>query len=161
MLYLTCLILFVNKTSGIPNIQSLVFIFLCNIYSSKEETQDNDKEEFLFVHQSSWQRRLLSMYGSEICLLDATYCVCKFEVALFFICVCTNIGYVTVGCFLIPAETVNNICRGLRILKQWNKDWSPSFFMTDYDQKEITAIESTFPGNAQIFKFVPDKTIKF
>ncbi|XP_060562041.1 uncharacterized protein LOC132721701 isoform X4 [Ruditapes philippinarum] len=85
------------------------------------------------------------MYGSEICLLDATYCVCKFEVALFFICVCTNIGYVTVGCFLIPAETVNNICRGLRILKQWNKDWSPSFFMTDYDQKEITAIESTFP----------------
>jgi hypothetical protein len=87
------------------------------------------------------------MYGNEICLLDATYCVCKCDVALFFLCVSTNIGYITVGCFLVAAETVKNITRGLQILKQWNRDWSPAFFMTDYDQKEIAAIETTFPGN--------------
>jgi len=86
------------------------------------------------------------MYGSEICVLDATYNVCKCEVALFFVCVHTNVGYIIVGCFLLPSESVSDISRGLRILREWNPSWNPPFFMTDYDMKEISAIETVFPG---------------
>ena len=91
-------------------------------------------------------RRLMAMYGSEMCVMDATYNVCKCEVALFFVCVHMNVGYIIVGCFLLPSESVSDISRGLRILRQWNPSWNPAFFMTDYDQKEISAIETVFPG---------------
>jgi len=64
-------------------------------------------------------RRLMAMYGSEMCVMDATYNVCKCEVALFFVCVHMNVGYIIVGCFLLPSESVSDISRGLRILRQW------------------------------------------
>ncbi|WAR27616.1 hypothetical protein MAR_013320 [Mya arenaria] len=114
--------------------------------------KDDEGEDFLFVCQTAWQRRLLSIYGNEICLMDATYGICKSEIALYFICVSTNIGYITVGCFILPSETIKNITRGLDVLKQWNPDWTPTFFMTDYDEKEIAAIEITFPDAVESLK---------
>ena len=43
-------------------------------------------------------------------------------------------------------ETKASIIKGLQYLKQWNADWHPNFFMTDYDTSEIGALEDTFPG---------------
>ncbi|WAR12531.1 hypothetical protein MAR_026711 [Mya arenaria] len=114
--------------------------------------KDDEGEDFLFVCQTAWQRRLLSIDGNEICLMDATYGICKSEVALYFICVSTNIGYITVGCFILPSETIKNITRGLDVLKQWNPDWTPTFFMTDYDEKEIAAIETSLPDAVESLK---------
>ncbi|KAK3107480.1 hypothetical protein FSP39_015447 [Pinctada imbricata] len=44
-------------------------------------------------------------------------------------------------------ETKEAIAECLRIIKEWNIDlWKPRYFMTDYDEREINAIEETFPG---------------
>ena len=100
----------------------------------------------LFVHQSKWQAQILQKYGNEICLLDATYKTSKFDIPLFSLCVQTNCGYVVVGSFMIQHETAANIMETLHILHDWNPDWCPSFFMTDFDEREIRAIETEFPG---------------
>lgn len=104
-------------------------------------------EDFLFVGQTEWQKRLLKLYGQEICLLDATYNTTKYSLPIFFVCVNTNVGYTTVGCFITADETKTAILRGLQYLKQWNVDWCPAFFMTDFDMSEIGAIEDLFPGS--------------
>lgn len=54
----------------------------------------SETEDFLFVGQTEWQKRLLNMYGQEICLLDATYKTTKYDLPAFFVCVNTNVGYI-------------------------------------------------------------------
>lgn len=62
-----------------------------------KETEKEETQHLLYVHQEKWQRDLLVKYGSEICLLDATYKTTKYAVPLFFLCVKTNSGYAVVG----------------------------------------------------------------
>ena len=62
----------------------------------------NDK--FLLVHQEVWQQRLLSRYGSDLVLIDATYKTTKYALPLFFICVHTNVGYKVVAEFICENE---------------------------------------------------------
>ena len=54
---------------------------------------DNSKYQqiFLWVHQTDWQKNLLVRYGNAISLIDAIYKTTRYELALFFICVRTNI----------------------------------------------------------------------
>ena len=47
----------------------------------------------LFLHQTANQRHLLSRYGQEMCMMDATYKTCKYSTCLFFIVVKTNCDY--------------------------------------------------------------------
>lgn len=53
----------------------------------------DDKHGLVFIHQTSQQRLLLSKYGQELCLLDATYKTTKYACNLFFIAVKTNTDY--------------------------------------------------------------------
>ena len=32
------------------------------------------------------------------------------------------------------------------MLRNWNKDWKPPFFLCDYSEAEISTIEQGFPG---------------
>uniref|UniRef100_A0A8W8IS37 SWIM-type domain-containing protein n=1 Tax=Magallana gigas TaxID=29159 RepID=A0A8W8IS37_MAGGI len=101
-------------------------------------------KSLLFVHQSSWQQDLLMKYGDEICLLDATYNTSKYDIPLFFLCVNTNVGYSIVASFVVANENRENIKEGLQMVKEWNPEWNPKYFMTDFDEREIWAIENTF-----------------
>ena len=76
--------------------------------------------------------------------MDSTYNSCKYDLPLFFICVCTNFGYHCVATFIIEAETKRKIVEPLKILLERNKDWLPTSFMCDMDQREISAIAETF-----------------
>eukprot|EP00794_Sanderia_malayensis_P017245 gene17245-18965_t len=49
-----------------------------------------------------------------------------------------------VGAFKCEQETTVSIAEGLKVLADWNADWKPSFFMTDFDEKEINALEEVF-----------------
>ena len=64
----------------------------------------------------------------------------------FFVTVRTNIGYKVVAHFIIQSETTEQILEALNILKGWNVDWKPPFFLCDYSEAEISAIEQAFPG---------------
>jgi hypothetical protein len=102
----------------------------------------------LFVHQTSMQQTLLEKFGNEICLLDATYNTSKYELPLFFLCVCTNIGYSIVGSFVVCNESGEFIQEGLKKIKEWNPDWKPKYFLTYFDEREIWALENTFEGTS-------------
>ena len=58
----------------------------------------------------------------------------------------TNVGYSTVAQFITPNEIAKDIQEPLEVLKTLNPSWKPKFFMLDYSEAEIAAIENAFPG---------------
>ena len=108
-------------------------------------SDDNCSQTLLIVHQEHWQKELLARYGNPMALLDDTYKTTKYDLALFFLCVRTNVGYSVVAEFVTQSETANQIHEALEVLKQWNPKWNPAFFMTDYSEAELLAIEQAFP----------------
>ena len=77
--------------------------------------------------------------------MDATYKTTKYELALFFVAVKTNVGYTAVADFVLQSETAEQIAEALKILSSWNPKWQPPYFMIDYSEAEIEAIQGTFP----------------
>ena len=100
----------------------------------------------LFVHQASWQRRLLNRYGNELSLLDATYRTKKYSLPLYFLIVKTNMEYKVMASFVTQSETTDAVKEALSVIKKWNPDWAPKHFMVDYAEEEISAVEDLFPG---------------
>lgn len=103
-------------------------------------------EPLLWVHQMPWQQELMTKYGNFISLIDATYKTTRYELPLFFICVRTNVGYCVVADFIVQSECAVSIKEALLILRSWNPEWNPPFFMSDFSEAEISAVEQTFPG---------------
>ncbi|CAC5364762.1 unnamed protein product [Mytilus coruscus] len=102
--------------------------------------------KFLYVHQTPWQKRLINLYGKEITLLDATYRTTRYSLPLYFLCVPTNVNYVNVATFVTETEDSSSLIEALNVLKEWNPDWSPKYFMCDYAEEEINALEAVFPS---------------
>ena len=86
-------------------------------------------------------------FGNTITLIDATYKATKYEKALFFLCVKTNVGYIVVAEFVVSLESAEAIAEALSILKNWNPEWNPAFFMSDYSEAEFVAVEQVFPSS--------------
>ena len=99
------------------------------------------KNSLLLVHQTKWQSDLLSKYGGEICLLDATYKTSCYALPLFFLWVKTNVDYCAVASFVVQTENSNAIWQALQVIRDWNPSWNPKFFMVDFCEAEIHAIE--------------------
>jgi hypothetical protein len=118
--------------------------------SSKTKLNGLEAADFettlLWVHQEAWQQELMLKYGNTVSLMDATYKTTRYDLPLFFICVRTNAGYCVVAEFIVQSES--NLCieEALNVLISWNPSWKPKFFMTDYSEAEITALEACFPG---------------
>jgi hypothetical protein len=100
----------------------------------------------LLVYQKPWQQRLLTLYGNELCLLDAAYKTTRYAFPVFFLVVKTNVDYQVVGLFIVEEETTDAIKEALTLFSKWNPTWSPRFFMVDKCEEEINAIESVFTG---------------
>ena len=115
-----------------------------------EIKQEEHTNNLLVVHQAQWQRQILEKYGSDICLLDATYKTSRYALPVFFMCVKTNVDYCVVASFVTQQENAGSIWEALRILQGWNPTWNPDFFMVDFCEAEINAIERTFPGKSSL-----------
>ena len=98
------------------------------------------QQTLLWVHQTEWQKELMARYGNLMTLMDVTYKTTKYELALFFVCVQTNVGYSVVGEFIVQSENTENIKEAIEVLKKWNPNWKPKYFMADYSEAELTAI---------------------
>ena len=88
------------------------------------------------MHQENWQQQLLQKYENVIAMIDATYKTTRYDLALFFICVRTNVGYMVIAEFIVQSETSELISEALNILKSWNPGWHPTYFMSDYSEAE-------------------------
>jgi hypothetical protein len=102
-------------------------------------------QTLLYVHQEKWQQDLLVKYVNTITLLDAAYKTTKYDLALFFVCVKTNVNYTVVADFIVQSETSDQIKEALDVLKSWNPAWKPPYFMSDYSEAQITALRNAFP----------------
>ena len=71
---------------------------------------------------------------------------------LFFIVVKTNIDYQVAGAFVVETESTKAIAEALQVIKEWNPQFNPRVFMTDYDKAEIGAIKRIFGKTGNINK---------
>jgi len=115
-----------------------VYVYVRNV--------ENENDNVVFVHQSSWQRDMLKLYGDGVCLIDATYKTTIYDMPLFFVCVLTNSGYVNVATFVLCDERKESIVAGLQYVMKWNPHWKPKLFVTDFHEAQISALEHLFPG---------------
>ena len=46
----------------------------------------------------------------------------KYDLALFFLCVKTNVNYTVVAEFIVQSELANEVDRALGIINQWNPE---------------------------------------
>ncbi|XP_062287897.1 uncharacterized protein si:dkey-31c13.1 isoform X1 [Scomber scombrus] len=113
-------------------------------YRPAQEKEDGTVEKLLLCLQTPWQKRLLLLYGQQMCLLDATYRTSKYSVYLFFLYVRTNVNYIVVGVFVTQSQKKEDIREALEVFKKWNADWNPSHFMSDFCEAEIGALEEVF-----------------
>lgn len=102
------------------------------------------EQTILYVHQEDWQKDLLVRYGNLMTLMDATYKTTKYSVPLFFLCVKTNVSYSVVAEFIVQSENAENISEALSVISSWNPKWQPRFFLTDYSDAEMGAVEQVF-----------------
>eukprot|EP00794_Sanderia_malayensis_P003968 gene3968-4519_t len=124
------------------------------IETTSEENEDDEEMDvkslksngggFLFMYHSEEQRRLLSRYGNEIAFLDATCRTTCYTLPLFFLVVKTNVDYQIAGAFVTENEDTDSIKEAMAIIKKWNPEFEPKYFMTDYSNEEINAIEDSF-----------------
>ena len=114
-------------------------------FISSEDTssssEDNSNQTLLFVHQEAWQQDLLSKYGNTISLMDATYKTTKYEIALFFVTVKTNVGYKCSG----------RLCGAIRVKGEHFRSPQSVAFVepkleSTFSDAEIGAIEAVFPS---------------
>lgn len=124
----------------------------CSSSTAERKSDETDEAEekcvkaknLLFAHQTTWQRHLMNRYGHEI-TLDATHKTMRYDLLLFFLAK-TNVNYAVLGSFMIQRESTASIQGTVGIFHDWNDSWKPSYFMTDFCQEEINAIENTFLG---------------
>ena len=89
--------------------------------------------------------------------MDATYKTCKLALPLFFLVVCTNVGYSVVAEFIIQHEDTTSITEALTILrKRWDEcDIGVGNFMIDCQQSEENTIGAVFPRQCCVSVRVP------
>ncbi|XP_028409957.1 uncharacterized protein LOC114532613 [Dendronephthya gigantea] len=107
--------------------------------------QKFSQQQFILVHQTSFQRHLLKRYGNHVCFLDPVYRTVKYPLPLFFLMVKTNVDYQVVATFVVQDENMESTKEALELIKEWNPDWKPKVFMADNDSEETAAILSCFP----------------
>ncbi|XP_069994117.1 uncharacterized protein [Penaeus vannamei] len=102
-------------------------------------------DNLLFVYQTSFQRHLFNKFGGELALLDATHCTTKYSLPLYILAVKTNVDYQPVAVFATINGSKQFIAEALQIVKDWNSEWKPTFFFTEFCD-EINSLKETFPG---------------
>ena len=90
---------------------------------------------------------MLLKYGNFTCLIDCTYKTSKFGLPLFALAVKTNVGFIYVATALLFSETTASFKNVLTMVRKYNPDWHPQFFISDFSEAQIAAIEVIFPGN--------------
>ena len=126
-----------------------------NTFADDDNSDDSSDDDFeyanvdnqlCFIYQSNEMKRLYHRYAPHLILLDATYKTTKYTLPLFFLVVKTNVNYMVVAVFIIQEETTKMITKALEEIKYWSPDIVPKYAMVDFDEREIAALESVFPG---------------
>lgn len=69
--------------------------------------------------------------------MDAVYKTLRYGFPCYFLVIKTSIGVRRVVGTIPQYETEQLITEGLTIIKQWNPQWSPKYFMTDKSAQQL------------------------
>ena len=89
-------------------------------------------QDYCWYIKPSGKKRLLVLYGNDVCFLDATYKTTRYALPLFLICVRTNAGYCVIAIFLVQQKDSASVTEALQMIRSWNPTWFPSAFMLDF-----------------------------
>lgn len=89
---------------------------------------------------------MLNTFGSYMCLIDSTYNTSVYDLPLFALAVKTNVGFTYVVTSLIVNETTASFVDILTRVRQSNPSWNPAAFVTDFNEAQINALTTVFPG---------------
>ena len=108
---------------------------------------EHSESTFLLVMQTKAQQALMEEYGNIITLMDGIYRTTKYGFPCFFLTVKTSLGLGRVVATIIPQyESEELLAEGLRILKEWNPNWSPCYTMRDKSSVELGALGQVHPN---------------
>ena len=49
--------------------------------------------------------------------------------------------------FVVQSEQSDKICEAIvEVIKEWNPNWNHAYFMCDYSEAELLALEACFPS---------------
>nr|XP_054773909.1 uncharacterized protein LOC129282002 [Lytechinus pictus] len=108
--------------------------------------EDLSNKSVLFCHQTKEQQRLLQIYGSMI-VMDIVYRSATFPADVVFLFVRTNVDYQLVAGFVGEAGTAEAVEEGFLVMKDWNPNWKPEFFVMDHKVEMMEMIKRVFPGS--------------
>ena len=108
-------------------------------------------QKFLLFHQSQSQQYLLNRYGSIIYLTEIKPKIVGYKangVALFLICLRTNVDYQVVGTILCNKynDHANVLKEALAEFNEINEFWRPKYLMIDPSDAMVHAVKEVFPG---------------
>lgn len=95
--------------------------------------------------QTAFMKMAMEKYSGDVVCLDATNKTTDYSLPLFFLVVKTPTGYKIVGVFIVQFETSECISAALKIFRSWCPSFNPEYWMINYSQAEMNAINSTFP----------------
>lgn len=114
------------------------------------------RDKFVFVLQAPSQTTMLRKYGGVVYIVEANQNnninatrTLTFRVQLLF--VQTNVDFQLVGCFMYSKQQVDGFETCMRTYKNWNKWWSPKYFITEIDETITEATTTLFPGENYCF----------
>ncbi len=81
-----------------------------------------------------------------MCLIDCTYKTSAYDMPLLALAVRTNVGFYYAATAVLTAESTSQVTAALRCVKDANPDWRPVAFVTDFNEAQISAIGTVFPG---------------
>jgi MULE transposase domain len=87
-------------------------------------------------------------YGNTILDMDATYRTTQYGLPMFVMNVVDNHGHAQpIAMFFVQEESGASIAEVLRIFKQVNPNFAPSYFMIDKSDMEMNGIRAVYPDS--------------
>ncbi|XP_030835422.1 uncharacterized protein LOC579416 [Strongylocentrotus purpuratus] len=115
-------------------------------YETPPSQEDFGNKSVLFCHQTREQQRLLGIYGSMI-VMDIVYRSATLPTDVVFLFVRTNVDFQLVAGFVGDAGTTEAVEEGFMVMKEWNPDWTPEFFVMDHKLEMMEMVKRVFPGS--------------
>lgn len=79
-------------------------------------------------------------------VIDIVYRSATLPTDVVFLFVRTNVDFQLVVGFVGDAGTTEAVEEGFMVMKEWNPDWTPEYFVMDHKVEMMEMVKRVFPG---------------
>ena len=136
----------VDPDLGVSRIEESIDGAEEGIFSHGQQQRETKNPKVIFCHQTPHQQRLLKRYSGQLFVVEMKEMRSRIPFPLFCLFVQTNVDYQLVALFILYSNHRDSIIEGLSTVKEWNPGWNPKFVICDFNDEQILAVDSVFPG---------------